>query len=148
MNFKRDTTVLRFCLLLAVLVSLLGCGGVRTVGEQSRANAFDAAVKTYTKLIRWGYFEEASAYIRAPDDSQINTDLARIARYRVTAYDNINQLTADNDREGRVLAMIEYYEIDSGVVQQVRDEQLWWFDDETKRWFLSSGMPKFGFRNP
>lgn len=132
----------------SLIVFLLGgCGGVRSVSEQGRANAFEAAVTTYTKLIRWGYFEEAANYVRSKDGSEIKLDLDRVARYRVTSYNNASQLTADNDREGRVLALIEYYEIDSGVVQQLRDEQYWWHDAETKRWYLNSGLPPFGKRS-
>jgi len=124
---------------------LVGCaGGMPSIAKKSRDNAFEAAISTYTKLMRWGYFEEAAKYIRARDDSVIEIDLARAARYRVSAYNNASQTRTKEGIEGRVLALIEYYEIDSGVLHTVRDEQFWWYDEAVKRWFLGSPLPAFG----
>ncbi len=134
----------RVAVLIAVMVLLAACTRMPSIGRESRSNAFEAAVITYTKLIRWGYFEEAVKYLRAQDGAQIPYDLNKMARYRVTAYKNINQIQADNGREGRVLALIEYYEIDSGVLKTLRDEQFWWHDDDAKRWYLGSPLPDFG----
>lgn len=131
---------------LIVCLGLAGCGRVPVVGKQGRATAFDNAATTYGKLLRWGYFDEAVAYLRPREGEAKVPDLSLIARHRITSYDIKSQLIADTGREGRVLAVIEYYDIDSGVLQSLRDEQLWWFDDETKRWFLDSPLPQFGVR--
>lgn len=132
--------------LLFVCSFLAGCGSVPVVGKQSRATAFDNAAATYGKLLRWGYFDEAVAYLRARDGDTVVPDLSLIARHRITSYDIKSQLLADTGREGRVVAVIDYYDVDSGVLQSLRDEQLWWFDDETKRWYLDSPLPPFGRR--
>lgn len=130
---------------LVVLMLLTACGAsMPSWSKKSRANDFVAATKTYAKLIRWGYFDEAAKYIRARDDSPIDIDLARVSRYRVSSYKPFTQLLADNGMEGRNVAMIEYYEIDSGVIKTLRDEQIWWFDSEAERWFLASPLPGFG----
>ena len=115
-----------------------------SLGKQSRANSLDASVESYRKLIRWGYYDEAVKYLRAADGTIPPFDLDRMARYRVTAYEPRSQLLADTGKEARVMAMIEYYEIDRGTIATVSDEQLWWFDDESKHWYLSSGLPAFG----
>ncbi len=139
-------TLAPVALLVCASIFFSGCANTPSIPKQSRSNAFEVAVTTYTKLIRWGYVDEAAKYIRAADDSPIEIDFERAARYRVTGYRNASQLTADNLREGRVVAVIEYYEIDSGVLHELRDEQHWWYDDETKRWFLGSPLPAFGVR--
>ena len=54
------------------------------------------------------------------------------------------QLIADNGKEARVIAMIEYYELDFGVIHTLRDEQHWWYDEDEKRWYLGSLLPSFG----
>lgn len=130
-----------FC---TTVILLAGCAGAPSIAKKSRSNAFEAAVTTNAKLMRWGYFDEAANYVRAQDGSEIEIDLARISRFRVTGYRIASQLTADNHREGRVVAMVEYYEIDSGVLHTLRDEQYWWYDDESKRWYLGSPLPSFG----
>ena len=127
-----------------LLLFLAGCSGIPNIPKQSRALAFEKAATSYSKLLRWGYFDEAAAYLRAQDGSLIDPELARVARYRISSYKPLSQLVADTGREGRVVAAIEYYDIDSGVLKTLRDEQFWWYDDETERWFLGSPLPAFG----
>lgn len=53
-------------------------------------------------------------------------------------------MMADDGKEARVIATIEYYELDSGVIRVLHDPQMWWYDTEGKRWYLGSPLPKFG----
>ncbi len=133
----------RACLLCALL-ALAACSNVPSIAKRSRALALDEAASSYGKMIRWGYFDEAAGYLRARDGSRVAGDLDRIARYRVTAYDPLSQLVAADGLEGRVVARIEYYEIDAGVLRTLHDEQFWWYDDDANRWYLGSGLPAFG----
>ncbi len=133
--------------LLITLVSAFGCATSPTLGKQSRANSLDLSVEAYRKLIRWGYYDEAVKYLLKSDGSAIPVNLDQMARYRVTSYEFANKLLADTGKEARVIAAIEYYEIDRGVISTLRDEQLWWFDDSSKHWYLSSGLPAFGAKN-
>lgn len=130
--------------LFIVLMICAGCSSTSSLGKKSRANSLDLAADSYRKLIRWGYFDEAAKYLRAKDGSVTAPDLDTTARYRVTAYAIRSQLAADTGDEARVLAVIEYYEIDSGVINLLTDEQLWWYESETERWYLESGLPAFG----
>ncbi|MGR8919304.1 MAG: hypothetical protein ACU85V_06780 [Gammaproteobacteria bacterium] len=139
---------MRATLVLVCALTLAACSGMPSVKRESRSNKFEAAVKTYTKLMRWGYFDEAAKYVRSRDGAPIEVDLARISSFRVSAYRNVSQLMADSGEEGRVVAMIDYYQIDSGVIRTLRDEQLWWYDEETKRWHLGSPLPAFGAASP
>lgn len=140
---RRRTMTL--ALMLALMLGILaGCGSVRSISGEKRAVSLEASAETYRKLIRWGYYDEAAKYVRARDGSQADADLARTARYRVTRYDIGDILLADTSVEGRVSALIEYYEIDSGVLDTIRDDQYWWYDEEGKRWYLGSGLPAFG----
>ena len=131
---------------LPVVITLLlsACGGVSPIKKQSRAISFESATATYAKLMRWGYFDEAANYVRSQDGSDIEVDLDHVAKYRVTSYKNTTTLLVDTGDEGRVVAAIEYYEIDSGVIKTLRDEQFWWYDPEVERWFLASPLPQFG----
>ncbi|MGE0484362.1 MAG: hypothetical protein AB7Q81_09505 [Gammaproteobacteria bacterium] len=135
-----------FVLLVALVMALAaaGCADVPLVGKRERTTAFDDATDNYGKMLRWGYFDEAAKYLRAQDGSTVEPDLDRVARYRVTSYTVSSKLLADTGREGRVVATIEYYEIDSGVLRSLRDEQFWWHDRESDNWYLSSPLPAFG----
>ena len=131
------------CLLIATLLAV-ACAEVRSIKGRKRADALQASINTYRKLIRWSHFDEAVKYLRAEDDSEIEVDLARTNRYRVTSYEISDKLVADTRAAARVVATIEYYEIDSGVLKGLRDEQYWWYDEEAERWFLGSTLPAFG----
>ena len=114
------------------------------VTKGQRGTALQASVETYRKFIRWGYYDEAIKYLRHRDGSSGSVDLGRVARHRVTSYEISDQILTDDGKEARVVAVIEYYEIDTGVIHSLRDEQLWWFEDEGKRWYLDSSLPAFG----
>ena len=104
----------------------------------------DVAIANYRKLIRWGYFDEAVKYLRTPDGKPLTIDLQRTAHYRVTAYTVSNQILADTGKDARVIAVIEYYEIDAGVIHALHDVQTWWYDAKENHWFLASPLPAFG----
>ena len=70
--------------------------------------------------------------------------MKRTARYRVTAYTVVNQIMTNTGKDARVVALIEYYEIDSGVIRSLHDAQAWWYDDQEKHWFLDGSLPAFG----
>lgn len=130
--------------LLVALSVLTGCSTMR----QARATQLDNATSNYRKLIRWGYLDEATKYLRSRDGKQPPIDLPaalkRVARYRVTSYTVANQYFADDGKDARVIALIEYYELDSGVIRSLHDVQKWWYDDKEKHWFLDSPLPAFG----
>jgi len=143
-DISRASPGLAGILTMLLMACLVGCSSVPVVGKQGRATAFDTAVTNYSKMLRWGYFEEATGYLRTRDGETVAPNLTQLARHRITSYNVKSQLLTDDGREGRVLAIVEYYDVDSGVLQTLRDEQIWWFDDETKRWYISSTLPGFG----
>lgn len=132
--------VLALIALVLATTTLAGCSTMR----QARATQLDNATSNYRKLIRWGYLDEATKYLRSRDGKQVPIDLKRTARYRVTSYTVANQYFADDGKDARVIALIEYYELDSGVIRTLHDVQQWWYDDKEKHWFLESPLPAFG----
>jgi hypothetical protein len=133
-------------LFLLCLALLVACGNVSTMGKKGRGNAFVETVEGYGKMLRWGYYDEAVGLLRNQDGSAVDSDPERVARYRISSYDIKSQLLSDTGAEGRVIVRIEYYDIDSGVLRTLDDAQSWWFDQESRRWFLASPLPNFGAR--
>jgi len=97
----------------------------------------------YENMISWGHYDEAVKYLRSSDGTKILTDITQIARYRVTDYDVKKRLLTDDGEEAWVVATIEYYELDDGILSTLRDEQFWWYDEVEKRWYLESVLPQF-----
>ena len=125
-------------------VSVSSCTRFPSVGQKTRAISLEASVATYRKMIRWGHFDEAVKYLRARDGSEMAPDLERIAHYRITNYNASDPLLTADGTEARVVASIDYYELDSGVLHSLRDEQYWWYDEDDKHWYLGSPLPQFG----
>ena len=136
-------TMTRIVLIALLLGTLAACGSL-PLGKSDRAVVLEAALNNYRKLIRWGYYDEAAKYLRMPDGQTITADLKAAARYRVTNYTVSNSFVADDGKEARVIAAVEYYEIDSGVIRLLHDQQMWWYDATGKRWYLASPLPHFG----
>ncbi|MCC6707573.1 MAG: hypothetical protein IT492_08425 [Gammaproteobacteria bacterium] len=142
-TFAMRMNIIRSLLAVLLLGALAGCGSM-PLGKADRGTVLEAALNNYRKLIRWGYYDEAAKYLRTPDGQPIAADLKTAARYRVTNYTVSNSIVADDNKEARVIAAIEYYELDSGVIHLLHDAQMWWYDATGKRWYLASPLPHFG----
>jgi hypothetical protein len=123
---------------------LVGCSGFLTPGEERRQKLLLEATETYRKLIRWGYYEEAAQYLLGKGEELPRPDLKQMAQYKVSAYNASEQLVNDEGDEIRQIVLIDYYDIDSGVLKHLRDEQYWWYDEEKRRWYLGSPMAALG----
>jgi type II secretory pathway pseudopilin PulG len=132
----------RLVVLLLVSLSLLSaCSGFLTPREERRQKSLLEATETYRKLLRWGSYEQAAQYLRGKGEELPPPDLKKMAHYKISGYYPSDQLQNDTGDEVRVITMIDYYDIDSGVAKSLRDEQYWWYDAEQKHWFLGSPMP-------
>lgn len=131
------------CLVLFVALAC-ACSMIKKPSEQKRDTAFQSAVETYRKLVRWGYFEQAAQYLKGKDAALPPPNLAAYDQYKVTGYSVGEQIINNTGDEARIIAQIEYYDIDTHVVGAVRDEQYWWYDTLLQRWFLGTPMPVLG----
>jgi hypothetical protein len=136
----------RILSLTLVVITLAGCGNFLTPKEQRREKALFLATDDYRKNMRWGNFEEAAKYLRAKEGEITRPNFERLLHYKITGYYTGEQQRTDAGDEVRVVAHIEYYELDTGVARTVRDEQYWWYDEAAQRWFLGSRMPELGAR--
>ena len=125
------------------LITLLGCNPVENIKTKSRTARLDEAVDTYRKLIRWGYFEQAAQYLKPRDGSPERPDISGLKRFKVTSYSVADQWLTDTGEEARVVASIEFDDVDSGIARALRDEQMWWYDWDSERWYLGTSLPDF-----
>lgn len=137
--------LMRSVILVGVCAGVLSaCGHFLSPSQERRQKELAAATETYRKLLRWGYYEEATQYLRGNGEELPRPDLARMARYKISGYHASEELTNDTGNEVRLIAFIEYYDIDSGTAKSLRDEQYWWYDEAQRRWYLGSPMPVLG----
>jgi len=128
---------------MAVLLLSVGLAGCGTVQNKNRAMAMDDSLKTYEKLIRWGEFRAAANYIVFREKEPKPFDFEFLEHVRVTAYQVTDRIISPDELEITIRASLEYYHDESNRVFSLRDVQIWWYDEELKRWFLDSELPDF-----
>lgn len=118
---------------------LVGCVSTR---DDNRGRELDASLKTFTKLMRWGEFESASAYLVSRDGAPRAVNLDRLRGFRITQFEVSSQIVANDGAEVKVQHRVQYYGEDSGVVRTLQYDQNWWYDPERRRWFVDSDLPE------
>ncbi len=130
-------------LLFAAAIVLVAAGGCATLDKESRLLGLNQAVRLYENSIRWGDFNVAAGLLRRRDGGVTSATVSVPQEVRVTAY--ASEIIAVNDEvtEATVATRFDYYLPDSGKVRTVSESDLWWFDADTKQWYLDGGLPTF-----
>ena len=129
--------------LAGLMVLASGCAGASKVMPKERALALQQSAETYRKLIRWGDFSAASQYCRRRTGELAPFDPARYKSWKVSTYDVGDAQLGQDNAEARFVASMTFYSTDTGRAGALSDIQRWWYDKETKRWYLESPLPDF-----
>ena len=134
-NFRLKEFVSVICIIL-----LSGClAGVPT----KEVEGLNTEVNTYGKLIRWRAYDDAAAYIRSKDGEVVNIDTTALKEFRVTDYDVLTVQMDESGTMAQATAEISYYHERVNAVHTIVDNQQWWKDEETGRWFIDGRLPAF-----
>ena len=133
---------LRVLVALALLALLTACGDM---GEKRKLDPLEKMLTAYSAAIRWSEFDKAVAFVdpKVRADRPL-TDLER-ERYKliqVTSYEVKRKgLTA----EGKFEQVVEIRLISKNTMRErmITDHQLWTYDETTKQFWLTSGLPDF-----
>jgi len=132
----------RVALLLALGCLLLtACAG----GPGTRAEALDRALYAYSAAIRWNQFEVAAESIdpatlaRQPLTA---FELERLQQNRITGYQVI---ASRPSTDGGVVREVELriVNIHTQVERVLRVRETWRWDDASRRWLQTEGLPRF-----
>lgn len=107
------------------------------------ADSLQNATNGYQTALRWGYYENAYAYID-PKQRRDQSLPAVLEGLRLTGYDVIQSPTLrEGDDKAIQIVEIEYLHEDRQVVKKLKDRQVWRYDADKKTWWLTSGLPAF-----
>lgn len=127
--------------LLAILLAVAMLAGCRMMSRDT-SGSLSEALDNYAASLRWGYANNAAAFLRSRDGKQGYPNLEFDKDVRVTAYTIKNvEFTDEEKTEAMVYAQLSFYITSSGVVKVLADQQLWWYDEDLKRWFLDGEVP-------
>ncbi len=130
----------KFILIVTVCALLSACGG-----RMSKKQSLDHTLYQYAKVMRWADYNTAMTFF-SPDMDTANkpssTDIERLKQFGVSSYVASPILPGETDNQINQNVQMKLYNIHTKREKVIIDEQLWEYDDETKRWLLTSGLPR------
>jgi len=122
---------------LSVLL-LAGCA------TQTRSNTLTTTLKAYGSTLRWGNFQSATQFIDPAIRSAhplSRLDLARYQQVRVSEYDDGAGPVPAGELGAQQTAQISVINIHTQAERTIVDHQTWRYDEKSKHWWLTSGLP-------
>jgi hypothetical protein len=126
--------------LAAATLALGACAGTEI---RSRQTLLDETLHSYAATVRWGDIEQVQAFME-PVQRAANPpsaiELARFRQVQVTGYE-AQPAVPVSESEVRQVARIDLVNVNTQSLRSVVDHQVWKFDEQSKRWWLVSGLP-------
>ena len=130
----------KFFMVIVTMALVCGCARMQT---EKRMISLDDSVRAYSKMLRWGEYEEAARYILFREREPEKIDIDVLEKIKITGYEVYDREITTEQDEASISVSIEYYHKDTGIVYSIKDKQIWWFNEEGKRWFLDDTLPDF-----
>jgi outer membrane murein-binding lipoprotein Lpp len=129
--------ILNIAVVLCVLL-LAGCA------TKTRSDALTTTLNAYGSTLRWGDFQSAAQFIEPAQRAAHPLgplDLARYPQVRVSEYDNGAGPVPTGDFDVQQTVLINLVNIHTQSERSIVDHQTWHYDEKTKHWWLTSGLP-------
>lgn len=126
-----------------VLALVAGCS---SVANSTRGNALDAQQYAYSAAIRWGDFAGARSLIDPQvlaRDPVTDLELERYAQMQVSSYREgaaMRDLVAGTASRDVQIGVINRH---TQAERSVRYTETWRYDEPSKSWLVTSGLPDF-----
>lgn len=129
-----------------VIAFIIGLGGCAGVGSQK--NRMEETLYHYAAAVRWGDVEQIIAF----HDPEVLAEhppeplaLDRWRQLRVTGYRTRGR---ESQPDGTIVqfAEIEFMNRHTQTTSALLDREQWRYDEEGKRWWLTSGLPDLDSR--
>ena len=125
---------------IGVFMFLSGCAGLQ---EKNRMEQYDRITRSYEKALTWSEFEAAYSATRAAQTSQRLPDAANYTDIKITSYDPANPQVSKDGMTITRLARVRYVHLSRMAELSMVTEEEWKYAEETGRWHLENGFPKF-----
>jgi len=126
--------------LLSLLAVLVSCNGVNI---KHQVKTLDDAITEYNTGLRWGMFNNVDAYSKSSDGTQTPVDREAMENIRITGYEVLEKHINDDATEALVKGEINYYSNEYGTLRKIPFQQKWWYDTDSKHWFVEGPLPDF-----
>ena len=125
-----------------LVLLILGCASLQT--ERDKMNLLDKTSRAYDRAIRWGEYEEAYAFKKPTGVDDELPDFEDYRQVRVTLL-KVKSTVIDKESLSRAhrVVDIQYYRMTNITVKNLKNQQLWEYNEKENRWYLISAMPVF-----
>ncbi len=137
------TSPLLRLLALALALLVAACGAVDT-----KRSPREETLYGYASAVRWSDFEAAIGFIdplSLETDPISDIDRERYKQFQVTGYE-VRSAKQDSPEEFEQVVEMRVVNRNTLVEKVLTDKQRWRWDEEAKRWWLISGLPKLESR--
>ncbi len=124
---------LMFMTVLSCAMALLSCA------EQKREATLDDSLTMYEKAIRWSEFGRAAKYLKNPE----TVDLSILEGIKVTSYQPAGRDVSEDGMKIEESVKISYTLAGDQTERTLNDRQIWEYDAEKDRWYLTTDLPDF-----
>lgn len=132
--------LIQVLIVMSLLASTTGCSGLKTKDQIHR---LETSLEQYSAAFRWGRFREAYSFHVTRNEKTPEVDLEKMDNFSVTGMNIIRNDINPEGTEADLLIEINYYDEQYGTLRKIKQQQLWWFHKELKRWFTEADFPDF-----
>lgn len=129
----------KITVITVLMISLLTA--CTSMGRRGKISDLQNALQDYAAALRWERYSDAYDFIHARDGSKPQLNLEGFDGYRVTDVEIIRSDLNDEETEALTYVVIHYYKDTNGTIQEIKQTQDWWYEPESKRWFLEGDLP-------
>jgi hypothetical protein len=123
---------------MSLVLLMSGC---QSLAERKQTTQLQDILRNYEGVVRWGTVDQIRRFYRAEvSDGMLNKPSAKM---RVTHYEVVQGPTVMEENRAIQTAVIQYVFVESQVVRELVDQQVWEYETEDERWYLISPSPDF-----
>jgi hypothetical protein len=123
---------------MSLVLLMMGC---QSLAERQQTTQLQDILRNYEGVIRWGTIDQIRPFYRSEDsEGMLNNPVAKM---RVTHYEVVQGPTVIEENRAIQTAVIQYVFVESQVVRELVDQQVWEYEAEDERWYLISPSPDF-----
>lgn len=128
-----------FLVLILALTTLTSCGS-----KSTKKRSLDQTLYKYAALIRFSEYDAAIGFLKpdVPEIQPSSFEIEHLKQFRVSNYDEFPIQPGASPNVILQTVKLKLYNIHNNREREVIDQQSWEYDENSKRWFLTSGIPK------
>jgi len=125
-------------LLVALVLMAISVGGCTTTSD--RHHTLQSTLIVYEKAMRWGHLDTLAGF-RKPGNELTPAEQEQYENIRIGGYNVVAFTMAPGGKQAKQIVEVDYVDEDTMRVIKIVDKQVWEYDDEANRWFISSSLP-------